>query len=192
MTDVSVVELTKELVDGDQKAPAHLGAGTCHGSKAVSEKDMDQTWIKPEYKDEPANRPRFAAIAVLYGLLDAGDSQLHYDPVTHLVYTLDHGDFLPGSYDWNEQKILTAPDAAIPYNRAMKEFGITDKELLAALIDLKAMSIQQIVDAAARVPVSWEITEGERLALVKYVVRRQKEMTKNMVIEAKIQLPPPS
>jgi hypothetical protein len=182
VSEVGVVELPKELVDGDPKALGYLKAGTCHGSKAVSEKEMDQIWIRPDYKDKPENRPRYAAIAVLYGLLDAGDSQLHYDPDTRIVYTLDHGDFLPGSFNWNEKKITDAPDAAKPYARAISEFQITEEELRVALVDLKSMSVQQVVDAAARVPASWGITESERLALVKLVLRRQAAMTAGIAV----------
>jgi hypothetical protein len=55
----------------------------------------------PQRHDVPDNRPRFAALAVLYGWIPAGDAQLIYrQTVSHLVYSVDHGHFFPGGPNW--------------------------------------------------------------------------------------------
>ena len=67
---VCIVDVPGELIQMDPGSLGHLQVGTSHGSR-LEVGCTDKQWIA--YHDVSENRPRFAAIAVLYGWIPSGD-----------------------------------------------------------------------------------------------------------------------
>jgi hypothetical protein len=150
---------------------AHMPPGVAHGSEWVSG-CSDRLWI--DHIDEPANRPRFASLAVLYGWIPAGDQQLIYsNAAPHVVYSVDHGHYVPGGPNWTVAQLQGAglpvlhPDLATGCN-------LDRTDVLDALTRLRGIDDQQIADVIAGPPNEWGFTTDERVETAMYLahVRR--------------------
>lgn len=94
---VNLIDVPADLI-GMQADLKHIPAGVSHGSHLIPD-CSDRQWLA--HQDVPDNRLRFAALAVLYGWIPAGDHQLIYSQTApHLVYSVDHGHFFPGGPNW--------------------------------------------------------------------------------------------
>jgi hypothetical protein len=79
--------------------------------------------------DLPANRTRFAFLAILYGWTLASDHQYIFrDDPPRLVYSVDHGHFFPGGPSWTiDQLHLFAP--ALPDPTIMSSCNLQRSEI---------------------------------------------------------------
>lgn len=104
------------------------------------------------------NRQRFAALAVLYGWIPAGDHQLIYrQTAPHLVFSVDHGHFFPGGPNWTVSG-LRGEGPSIPYDELITSCRITREELRVVGVQLQAVSVETIAEAVATPPDPWNIT----------------------------------
>jgi len=124
----------------------------------------------------PENRKRFARLAILYGWVQAGDHQFIYQQSSpELVYSVDHGHFFPGGPKWQATN-LTGATAAEPDQQLASGCNLTPEELREAAAGLSCISEAMIERIVASPRDEWGITQADRLALVRYLIRRRDEL----------------
>lgn len=153
----------KDLVDG-----------VAHGSRLILKTSNAERLL---YFDEPENRSRFAALALLYGWpLVEEDHQFIYGIETpHLVYSVDHGDSFPRGPGWSRASLLRVdppqPDPVIRYG-----CNLTDEELSRAAVGLAGVDDGPLVEAIAAPPDDWGVTMDERLNVALYLAERREQL----------------
>ena len=166
------VDVPADLVAAEPQIQ-HFIPGVGHGTLFL-DKCTDREGVG--HVDVPANRPRFALLALLYGWTVAGDHQLIYTTEPpYLVYSVDHGHFFPGSVNWDVALLSGAPPA-MPDPVLVQACGLTPTDLRQASSALLQTPIRGIVDAVASPLDEWGITEADRLALARFLIRRRAQL----------------
>jgi len=148
--------------------------GLAHGSKNASTNCTGRAGFQHGgFERHPANRPRIASLAILYGLAAAADHQVIFrvggDP---LIYSVDHGHFLPGGPGWTDAGLVRPEDAdADP--TILGQCGVTDGELSAPLQRLKDLVATDVAEAVAGPPDEWYFPETDRIAVAHYLWSRR-------------------
>src|SRR5438445_3489348 len=89
---VMLIDLPAELIHAEP-GMGHMEPGMSHASRWIDD-CTDREGLR--YFDVAENRPRFAALAVLYSWARASDHQWIYSKHhPNLVYSVDHGHFFP-------------------------------------------------------------------------------------------------
>lgn len=164
-----LVDLPAALI-GLQPEMAHLTPGLAHGTRWIpgsTERESIQ------YTGVPENRSRFAALAVLYGWLGAGDHQFIYEAAApNRVTSVDHGHFFPGGPDWTAASLATAPPPTLD-SVIETACHLTPEEVEGPKLALSAVSDAYIAVAVGRPPSAWNASRSERLALAAYLATRR-------------------
>jgi hypothetical protein len=169
--DTALIDVSAALV-GIEPQIAHFAVGLGHGSAWIDDV-TDREGFR--YFDQAANRSRFASLGVLYSWMGANDHQFIYQKQPpHLVYSVDHGHFIPGGPNWTSASLAGAPAATMDPN--FNGCALTSAELKACIGPLQAVSDQQIANAVAAPPANWGVGVPERVALAAYLARRRDEM----------------
>lgn len=164
-----VVIIPQSLVDAHADL-ADIPAGAAHGSRYLPQTSKMRQGIK--HVDLPANRQRFALLAILYGIAGvAVEHQFFYADETKLVWSFDHGHFFPGGPNWT-MATLAAGKPATPDRRIVKGCGLTAEELQVAASSLDGVSEESIAQAVAAPDIAWGLDDGERVALVQHLATR--------------------
>jgi len=148
----------------------HVAAGLAHATLW----EPDCTDAQPlQHTAVPENRPRFAALAVLYGWVRAGDNQFIYKTTApNLVISVDHGHFFPAGPGWTVASLVGAPAPQLdPTIGATCNF--TPEELASVRERLRNISDAHIAAIVGRPPASWNVSRDERIALADYLVTRR-------------------
>jgi len=168
---IDLVYLTGEFLEMNPQC-SDLGTGYAHGSREVRDvHDSDAI----EYIDGE-NRPRFALLSLLYGWMDPKDYQYLYgnDP-PHLVWSHDHGWFLPGGNDWNSRTLADASPARVDYT-VVNQVELSQKEINIARECLDAVTTEQVQDIINSIPKEWGILDFERDTLFGFITKRRIEL----------------
>jgi len=149
----------------------HAAAGIHHGSREESEVGSREG---PNYIDDVGNRERFGALLVLYSCVKADDQQFIYkktDP--HLVFSVDHARFLPGSMNWSRASLDgSGPPTVDP---TLAAIGLTSADADAPITRLDVVSADVIAGAVARIHASWGVSDDDQIALARFIERRAAE-----------------
>jgi hypothetical protein len=149
---------------------AHMASGLAHGTHWVpgcTEAESIQ------YTTLPENRGRFAALAVLYGWVSAGNEQFIYKTAPpNLVISVDHGHFFPNGPDWTIDTLAVAPPPQLnPLIAGACAF--TQAELAPVAGRLRTVSDTHIAAVVGRPPAGWNVSRGDRIALADYLATRR-------------------
>lgn len=170
-----VVQVPAELIAA-QAEMAHMTPGPAHGTLLIRHCTEREG---PAHLD--GNRQRFASLAVLFGLMAAGDDQFIYqNSQPHLVFSVDHGHFFPGGPDWTEATLTGAPDPEV--NQALHghcNFG--DDELAEAADPLSAVTDGAIAQIVGCIPPPWGVSLPESVALADYLADRRDKLRQQLV-----------
>lgn len=169
----SLVEISTELIE---LSPLHsyIFGGTAHATEFIKDCSEDRELFL--HTKEPANRDRFALLCVLYGWVYARDHQFIYSKSKpNLVYSADHGHFFIGGPDWNIERLTRTTDVQLD-RLLLETCKLTYQELEPALNACLAVTEEQILTAVAAPPTDWGMTIDDRLALVEYLMSRQKQI----------------
>lgn len=142
--EVKLIEVPGELIAMNPEMQ-HMHAGLGHGSLSLLPDCTERVWL--DHARLPANRSRFALLAILYGWVQAHDHQLVYRKTPpELVFSVDHGHFFNGGPAWTVDNLSQAgrptPDAGI-----VQGCQITTEEALKALGSLDPQSVVEAVAA---------------------------------------------
>lgn len=149
---------------------AHFGPGLALGSLVMPEAS-ERGVIS--YTDVPANRSRFASLAVLYSWCVANDHQLLYEQIPpHTVLSNDHGYFFPGGPNWTEAA-LTAAQATVTRDPWFNGCGLVDADFAPYWPLLNAITDQEITDITSAPPQQWGVPQAERTALAQFLIARR-------------------
>jgi hypothetical protein len=169
---VGLVDLPQDLIDSEAEL-AHFTAGWAHGSLFMTDVSDDRRGL--EHLSVPENIPRFAALAQLFGWVQANDCQYLYSTTPpHIVYSVDHGHFFAGGPEWTESSLAAAPPAAV--DPLAQTCNLPTASLDAACQAFKDLSDDDIASAVGTPPDSWNLTLEERVALGCYLSDRRHAM----------------
>lgn len=172
-----IVEISPELIEEDP-AFSYLTPGTAHGTLYVADCSDDRETI--QYANQPENRSRFALLCVLYGWTSGKDHQFIYKKTrSNLVYSVDHGHFFPGSPNWTENHLIQAPSAELDQH-LVSTCKLTTDEVEQALLALKAVNEETIIQAVAAPPSEWGLIIDERVTLVEYLIKGQQVLLERL------------
>lgn len=170
--EVRLIDIAPQLLAA---APAigHLRAGLCHGSRFLD--DVSESRENFNFTRVHENRPRFALLAVLYGLAYAADHQFLYGKQPpRLVFSYDHGHFFPKGPDWTINSLARAPTSALDQT-IIQKCDFMPTEITIALRSLEKINDDCIALAVATPPDDWGLTVDDRVAMAKYLeIRRDK------------------
>src|SRR5574341_106884 len=103
---------------------------------------------------------------------------MHLLEYQHLVYSVDHGHFFPNGPEWRIENLAGAPNVQ-PYEEIRSGCNLSDAEIKVALESLRKVSNDSIIEAVAIPPDEWGVTIEERVAMVHFVIDRQKALLEN-------------
>lgn len=169
---VCLVEIPAELVAAEPEMSG-VQPGTAHACRWIPG-CSERAHIA--HTELPENKPRFAALALLYGWAYASDHQFIYanDP-PHLVYSVDHGHFFPGGPDWTIESLADAP-RAVPDAIVVSQASLSNADLVGAAEILQSIPDEQIAKAVASPPDEWSLAFSERVALAAYLGSRRDDL----------------
>lgn len=171
-----IAEIDSELSEGYPELD-YLTPGTAHATLFI-EGCKDERDLTKFYTQQAENIPRFASLCVLYGWVLARDHQFLFEKqYPNRVYSVDHGHFFPGGPNWTHETLSQAPAAELDTHlRILCSFSRESPEIRNALEQLDQVSEDQIIQAVAAPPNEWGLTMEERVTMVEYLVKRQKEL----------------
>ncbi len=176
VSEPSFVKVSKELINLEPKL-SHFSPGICHGN-VFHANYSDRSWL--DFTQESYNRPRFASLAVLYGWMFCGDSQLIYSNLApHLVLSVDHGHFFPGGPNWQMDNLPSHPHATCE-DAILTVVGLTKGEVRAAVDRLEGITKVDISEAVAMPPIEWGLTAPERVAIGDYLWIRREQVIQSI------------
>jgi hypothetical protein len=172
VAEVTIVEVDPILTtDPTEPEFAYFCPGLAHGSLFISGCMDDRSIIR--YQTQSVNRDRLARLSLLYGWVGAADRQFLYKSIPpHVIYSVDHGHFLPGGPDWTIKDLQNAPPVMLD-SEIVRSCRFKDTEIQGALMALLAISESEILQVVARLPEEWGITIEERVALMTYLTQRR-------------------
>jgi hypothetical protein len=143
-------------------------AGVHHGSRWQPD-CSGRLWIANDH--EPQNRERFAVLCLLYTWVVASDHQLIYRNTTpHLVFSVDHGHFLPGGPGWSAATLQGAAQPLVDPNFATLAL---DHALFQSYVQrLAALTPEVLAASLARVHQSWGVPDSDLLTLGEFLLGR--------------------
>jgi hypothetical protein len=169
---VQLVQIPDELIKRTARL-ASARAGWAHGSKntgPLTQKIVDFAY--EGYYRNPMNRPRFAALAVLYGLARGDDRHVNFPHTGKpLVFSVDHGEFLYGP-GWKATDLIDAKHATVD-ETIRRVCRVTPLELAEPLERLRALTVFGVAAAVSMPPCDWSFPESDRIALAKYIWERR-------------------
>jgi len=167
---IAILELTEELRNAEPSLH-DMTPGFIHGSRFQRD-CADREGLK--HWNQPENRPRFAALAVLYTWMHATDHQVLFEATPpNRVWSVDHGHFFTGTPQWTPALL-----AALPRPTQLDVFfgpaSLTSAELAPPFALLSGITAVDIAEAVARPPDQWGVMMDERVALCMYLEERQR------------------
>jgi hypothetical protein len=174
--DTVFVDVPKALVDANPDM-AHMPPGVSHGSLFQGKDCTERAWLeRAELAKLPANRPRFAPLAVLYGWVHSVDNQLIYKKSPpEVVFSVDHGHFFPGGPAWTAQTLSQAARPE-PLKDICAACDLGPGDLATALGALRQVDKVVIAEAVAMPPDDWQFDLDLRAAAAKYLYRRRGQL----------------
>ena len=180
MPPVQLVQITDELIQIENRL-ATACAGLAHGSRNASTNCSGKLGFgHGDYHRHPMNRLRVASLAVLYGLAFAADHQmivqLGGEP---LIFSVDHGHFLPNGPCWNAAGLTNAAGATVD-GSIQSGCAVTPEELAEPLNRLRALVETDIALAVATPPDEWFFPESDRIAVARYLWDRREAILRSV------------
>jgi hypothetical protein len=173
--ETKLVNVPEELIRNNPDMQ-HMPPGPSHGSLSVYPDCTDRLWIESHLQRLPANRERFALLAVLYGWFQAGDPQLIYRKTPpELVFSVDHGHFFPNGPAWTVEGLGSAGRAQ-PEDSLTAACAFTREEIGAALRMLQPVGPETIAEAVAAPPEAWNFSLSSRVAAAVFLHKRRAEL----------------
>ena len=163
--ETAIVDVPEILTRSPEMA--HMVPGACHGSLRILG-CTDRMGIANVNED---NRPRFAALSVLYCWTQSSDDQFIYENAPpHLAYSVDHGHFFPGGPSWSFETLAACGEAASV--DVFNPCGLQLTNYEDAINRLQAIDWRQIGDAVSAAPSEWGVIMPEREAVADFLYRR--------------------
>jgi len=172
--EVSLVNISRELIERNKPAMDHIAPGLAHGCRFVPD---CLGAVQITHVREPANRERYAQLALFYGWIVARYHQFIYKAKPpHNVYSCDHGEFFPRGPDWTEVSLAEAPPAS-PDSLIVTACGLGRNEISMARPLFDSLNPEVIATAIAAIPRDWGgVIDRERYALACYLLFRSETL----------------
>jgi hypothetical protein len=170
-----IINISQELIDIEPNLTG-FGAGTAHGTEFIPN-CIDQ-WILIA-TSEPENRIRLVTLALLFGWTHANDHQFIFHKIPpRLIYSVDHGHFFPNPPEWKTKDL--EQDSPATLDSYFDHCNFTEDELKKVYNILKNITEQTIAQVVAFPREDWGITFKERLGMINYLTKRQRELQNHL------------
>lgn len=181
--EVRILDLPRDLVHYDLNMRGFT-PGLAHGSLKIDDCANEAGRL---HTHTPENRSRYLLLGVLFGLTVAHDAQfILRDAPPRLVYSVDHGLFLPERGVWRAHD-LEHPDLPTPARLDVSiahACNFSPAEIRIACEALASLRPEDIAAAVAAPPDSWGILPAERVALAWYLGRRRDRLLTALCAQA--------
>lgn len=177
--EVRVLDLPRDLVYYDQNMRGIM-PGLSHGSLLIDDCSNESGQM---HTHAPANRARYALLAALFGLTVADDPQFILgNAAPRLVYSVDHGLFLPERNAWRPHDLEhpDLPSPPRPHPLIAQACGFSAQEHRIACEAIASLRAEDIAAAVAAPPEVWGILPVERVALAWYLGRRRDMLLRHL------------
>jgi hypothetical protein len=120
------------------------------------------------------NRARMASLTVLYTWTFASNHQLVYshDSGSPVVYSVDHGHFLPPENSWDANSLTNHPDP-VALDSWFTSSGVAEADCGEAAARLAAITPEKVARVVISAIPEWGVSDEDRLALCEYLWRRR-------------------
>jgi len=177
--EVRILNLPRDLVHYDSNMRGIM-PGLAHGSLKINDCSNESGRM---HTHAPENRSRYVLLATLFGLTVAGDHQfLLGDAPPRLVYSVDHGLFLPERNAWRTHDLEhpDLPQAPHLDSWLAQQCSFTAQEHQVACEAVANLRAEDIATAVAAPPETWGILSEERVALAWYLGRRRDMLLRHL------------
>lgn len=175
-----LIHIPQELIDYTPNLK-NISPGIAHGTLWIPN-CFDDTLMATS---EPQNRLRLVLLATLYGWTYANDHQFLYNrQPPRLIYSVDHGHFFPNPPNWcidDLGDLLDVSPAVL--DNCFQVCNFSQQELIHAYEKLNFIDIIKIIQSVAIIPSEWGFTMEERLAMIEYLVIRQKQLLQSLELD---------
>jgi hypothetical protein len=166
--EVAIAHVPEELAGFEYTQGRYLEPGLAHGSRHVE----DAVEIRGlAHREDDDNRRRHVGALALYDWCWGSDDQWLYSETRHrMMFSHDHGHYLPNGPVWSVEDLATAVDQAHlpPYPLD----GLDTQALVDTAAKLERVSRDQIQAVLLGVPSSWPVSDAELEALGWFLERR--------------------
>lgn len=130
-----------------------------------------------DHADKGDNRERYNRLSVFYGWLVHGDMQfIRGNQPPHTVYSHDHGHFFPGGPMWTQAALTSHAGTPTPVQQIVTDLKLKPEETAEAGQALKAVTVDNVVQAIAAAPDDWKVPLADRVALAIFIHGRQTQL----------------
>lgn len=172
---IGLVEITAQLINANPKTMGHLKPCVGHGSRRVP--DVTGKVGGFDHADKGDNRTRYGKLAIFYGWLVHGDMQfIRGTQPPYAVYSHDHGHFFPGGPMWTQASLAAYATDPEPVQQIVTALNLAPAEIAQAADALAAVTVSNIIEAAAAAAANWQVEVSDRAALAAFVHQRQSRM----------------
>jgi hypothetical protein len=170
--ETRLVSISRIFLDDNKATMSKFTEGLAHGLRIVPN-CTNKLGIQDQ--NLPANRARFASLAVLYGWFVGGDQQFFYDKTTKEVWSFDHGFFFPSGPNWTEATLDAHKTVGLDATIA-GACAFTKDEVDAAKAPLGTVTEEHIATAVMSPPDNWAITMPMRLKAAAFLASRRQTL----------------
>lgn len=171
----ALISIPAKLIEAERNLKG-VSAGLAHGCQWIPNCIDQWTLIATS---EQENRLRLVLLATLYGWAIANDHQFLFNRnPPRLIHSVDHGHFFPNPPNWSINDLANTTQAEL--DAFFADCNFTIDELQQAENHLKAIAPEQIIQTVAVIPEDWAFTMEERIAMVNFLVIRQKEILQGL------------
>jgi hypothetical protein len=166
--EVSLVEITEDLVGWEFRAGSSLVTGWAHGSVAVN--GAVETHAL-DHRASNDNARRHAGFFALFDWLAGSDPQwLIAGAEDNAYYSHDHGCYLQGPA-WTIESLQQHVGGAFQLGGQSGGLDMTELERLAS--GVSAVTEKEVVGAVANMPLEWPVTDEALEAFVDFTLERR-------------------
>jgi hypothetical protein len=169
----ALIHIPQVMIDNQPELSDVSSSIPAHGSVLI-QNCSDR--LNFEHADQSYNRGRFQAICALYGLCYCGDFQVIYaNTPPHIVYSVDHGHFLPGGPTWTVESLKSAGKGSL-FADIIQHCGLTADEQKEAARLLCNVTDAVISNTLTIPPMEWGVSTDERVSLMDLLIRSRNDI----------------
>jgi hypothetical protein len=168
--EVGIARIPDELAGFEYAPGRHLRPGLAHASRHV-EGVVEQRELC--HRNDDDNQRRHVGALALYDWCWGSDDQWLYSQARDwMLYSHDHGHYLPNGPGWSIESLRAVVDA--PHGWLHPSDGLDPQTLIETAEKLESLTRAKILTVLLKIPPSWPVTDGELEALGWFLERRSR------------------
>jgi hypothetical protein len=170
--EVDLVRIPTELAGHRLSTGRQLTHGIAHGSADLATATF-ASGNAPAHRERNNNSTRHAYIFALHDWCWGADSQWLHDTIADMmVFSHDHGHFLPGGPGWTGQ--IVRAEVENDHSLGAPPDGLNPTALKGAADAIEQVSRADLVGVLSTIPLSWPVTDADLETVGFFLERRRK------------------